>query len=102
MRDKARNAGVSARNLLQASAEMMLGSDWKLARKDKSNRYPWNPNQRDGAAAHPKKPLAAMAVKPPKLHPGQGPSPGAKIESMASTSEARNGPNQKIAATTNL
>jgi hypothetical protein len=38
MRDKARNAGVSARNLLQASAEMMLGSDWKLARKDKSNR----------------------------------------------------------------
>jgi len=38
MRDKARNASVSARNLLQASAKMMLASEWKPARKEKGNR----------------------------------------------------------------
>jgi hypothetical protein len=43
MRDKARNAGVSARNLLQASAEMMLASEWKTPRKDKGSRWHWDP-----------------------------------------------------------
>jgi hypothetical protein len=43
MQDKARNASVSARDLLQTSAEMMLASEWKTPRKDKGNRLHWHP-----------------------------------------------------------